>query len=263
MSTSGENSAPQETTEFMGVGTQNDGNHSPLDFWVYLNGLPAAKKQVLTAYILARRQAEDAELHALEQQRCKLAADQRLDMPLTNNSTSHSKLLTALRQGDISRSLAETDAPSLAVVALAQLSDTDRRRVERYLLRANREPSEPPKRWAAPGTTGSWARSGNRSKGAGAGGGRGHVKMLCWFKAGHDPRELDGFVENDLTSLEPHAGKLPTDIEMYHKEKKDWKWVPVCLKTPIPRRRGVKVLFFRKKGLTELTRWAEFASAHT
>jgi hypothetical protein len=34
------------------------------------------------------------------------------------------------------------------------------------------------------------------------------------------------------------------------------------LKTPIPRRRGVKVLFFRKKGLKELVHWAEFTAAH-
>jgi hypothetical protein len=66
---------------------------SPLDFWVYLNGLPVEKKQCvllrrrgrseltycrqLSAQILAQREAEDAELHALEQQRCKLAADLR------------------------------------------------------------------------------------------------------------------------------------------------------------------------------------------
>ncbi|KAJ7857399.1 hypothetical protein B0H13DRAFT_1902263 [Mycena leptocephala] len=174
-------------------------------------------------------------------------------MPLTtNNSTTHSRLLNALRQGEISRSLAETDTPSLAVVALAQLSDKDRRRVEQYLLLADREPTQPPKKRAAPATTGSSASSGNRTKGGGAHGGRASVKLLCWFKAGCDPRELDGFVENDLTSLEPHAGRLPTDIEMYHKERKEWKWIPVCLKTPIPRRRGVKVLFFRKKGLTDL-----------
>ncbi|KAJ7867166.1 hypothetical protein B0H13DRAFT_2352046 [Mycena leptocephala] len=73
-----ENSASHETTaEISGVSMQNGQNGSPLDFWVYLNGLPVEKKQQLSAQILAQREAEDAELHALEQQRCKLAADLR------------------------------------------------------------------------------------------------------------------------------------------------------------------------------------------
>ncbi|KAJ7922741.1 hypothetical protein B0H13DRAFT_2317213 [Mycena leptocephala] len=70
-----DNSASHETmAETSGVSIQNG---SPLDFWVYLNGLPVEKKQQLSAQILVQRQAEDAELHALEQQRCKLAADLR------------------------------------------------------------------------------------------------------------------------------------------------------------------------------------------
>ncbi|KAJ7787854.1 hypothetical protein B0H13DRAFT_1936681 [Mycena leptocephala] len=51
---------------------------SPLDFWVYLNGLPVEKEQQLSAQILAQCQAENAELNALEQQRCKLVADLRI-----------------------------------------------------------------------------------------------------------------------------------------------------------------------------------------
>ncbi|KAJ7857398.1 hypothetical protein B0H13DRAFT_2356963 [Mycena leptocephala] len=77
MTAPGENSASHETTaETSGVSMQNG---SPLDFWVYLNGLPVEKKQLLSAQILAQRQAEDTELHALEQQRCKLAADLRAE----------------------------------------------------------------------------------------------------------------------------------------------------------------------------------------
>jgi hypothetical protein len=60
------------------------------------------------------------------------------------------------------------------------------------------------------------------------------AKEVSAFSGRVRPTELDGFVENNLTSLEPHAGRLPTDIKMYHKERKEWEWVPVCLKTPIP-----------------------------
>ncbi|KAJ7215280.1 hypothetical protein B0H12DRAFT_1079050 [Mycena haematopus] len=151
----------------------------------------------------------------------------------------------------------ESEGLAMATVALNRLGHRDRTRVEKHLALAGHKPIPPPKLRSRRSARIDPAPTSDRNGAPGAARiqstpGRSTPQFLlyCFFKDGEPPTKVEvaqgrvgpNFVEVAGLELDVPMGAA---LQLWQHER----WTTFTLATPLPRARGIYILFIRRQGL--------------